>query len=159
MLFRSSTSQPFKDHGLSVAHLQGLGILLLSCSSPALEAYLLQVLISEPGCAKLIHIEVLQYCLKNLSHSTQTIGSLLLQNCSTHCLIFELWCLEPANMERLSGQMEDFLPLVNTYLLTVCREDPARLKDGELCFSLSGDADVTTSPALFIFLYSNPRRF
>ncbi|XP_062314220.1 nucleolar pre-ribosomal-associated protein 1 isoform X1 [Osmerus eperlanus] len=124
-----STYQPFKDHGLSVAHLQGLGTLLLSCSSPALEAYLLQVLISEPGCAKLMHIEVMQYCLKNPSHSTQTIGSLLLQNCSTHRLIFELWCLEPANMERLSGQMEAFLPLVNTYLLTVCREDPARPKD------------------------------
>lgn len=124
-----NTSQLFSDQVLSTAQLQGLCTLLLSCSSPTLEAYLLQVLTTEPGSAKLMHTEVLQHCLEKSSPVTGAIGSLLMQHCSTHRLSFEWWCLEPANMELLSGQTETFLPLVKTYLLTAGREDPARPKD------------------------------
>uniref|UniRef100_A0A667XJJ7 URB1 ribosome biogenesis homolog n=1 Tax=Myripristis murdjan TaxID=586833 RepID=A0A667XJJ7_9TELE len=121
-----------RDHSLSLsqAHLHGLGTLLLSCSSPALEAFLLQTLSGEPGSAKLIHADVLLHCLQRPRPATQAISALLLQNCSTHRLRFELWCLEPENMEKLSGQAEAFLPLINTYLQMASREDPARPKDG-----------------------------
>lgn len=121
-----------QDHSifLSWAHLHGLGTLLLSCSSPALEAFLLQTLSSEPGSAKLIHTDVLLYCLRSPLPHTQAISSLLLQNCSTHRLCFEMWCLESTNMEKLSNQTKTFLPLINTYLQVASREDPVRPKDG-----------------------------
>ncbi|XP_069563498.1 nucleolar pre-ribosomal-associated protein 1 [Brachyistius frenatus] len=125
---KSTSSQ---DHGtfLTQVHLHGLGTLLLSCSSPALEAFLLQTLSSEPGSAKLIHTDVLVHCLQRPLPDTLAISSLLLQNCSTHRLCFEVWCLEPANMEKISDQTEAFLSLINTYLQVASREDPARPKD------------------------------
>lgn len=131
-ILTESKANSSQDHGifLSQAHLHGLGTLLLSCSSPALEAFLLQTLSSEPGSAKLIHTDVLLHCLQRPLQDTQAISSLLLQNCSTHRLCFEVWCLEPANMEKLSDQPETFLPLINTYLHVANREDPARPKDG-----------------------------
>uniref|UniRef100_A0A673CDV0 URB1 ribosome biogenesis homolog n=1 Tax=Sphaeramia orbicularis TaxID=375764 RepID=A0A673CDV0_9TELE len=115
---------------LSQAHLHGLGMLLLSCSSPSLEAFLLQTLSSEPGSAKLIHTDVLLHCLQQPLPNSQAISSLLLQNSSTHRLYFEVWCLEPGNVEKLSQQTETFLPLINTYLQVAQRDDPARPKDG-----------------------------
>nr|XP_046245595.1 nucleolar pre-ribosomal-associated protein 1 [Scatophagus argus] len=120
-----------KDHSVSLsqAHFHGLGALLLSCSSTALEAFLLQTLSSEPGSAKLIHTDVLLHCLKCPLPNTQAIGSLLLENCSTHRLRFEMWCLEPENSEKLSDKTETFLPLINTYLQVASREDPARPPD------------------------------
>uniref|UniRef100_A0A671V9A0 URB1 ribosome biogenesis homolog n=1 Tax=Sparus aurata TaxID=8175 RepID=A0A671V9A0_SPAAU len=120
-----------QDHSifLSQSHLHGLGTLLLSCSSPVLEAFMLQTLSSQPGSAKLLHTDVLLHCLQSPLPDTQAISSLLLQNCSTHRLCFELWCLEPANMKKLSDQTEIFLPIINTYLQVASREDPARPKD------------------------------
>uniref|UniRef100_A0A673CAF6 URB1 ribosome biogenesis homolog n=1 Tax=Sphaeramia orbicularis TaxID=375764 RepID=A0A673CAF6_9TELE len=109
---------------LSQAHLHGLGMLLLSCSSPSLEAFLLQTLSSEPGSAKLIHTDVLLHCLQQPLPNSQAISSLLLQNSSTHRLYFEVWCLEPGNVEKLSQQTETFLPLINTYLQVAQRDDP-----------------------------------
>ncbi|XP_068441753.1 nucleolar pre-ribosomal-associated protein 1 isoform X2 [Clinocottus analis] len=130
-ILTESKANPSQDHALclSQAHLRGLITLLLSCSSSALEAFLLQTLSSEPGSAKLIHTDVLLHCLQWPRSDTQAISALLLQNCSTHRLCFETWCLEPANTERLSDQTETFLPLVNTYLQVAGREDPARPKD------------------------------
>ncbi|XP_028275754.1 nucleolar pre-ribosomal-associated protein 1 isoform X2 [Parambassis ranga] len=118
-------------HGtfLTQAHLHGLGTLLLSCSNPALETFLLQTLSAEPGSAKLIHTNVLLHCLQQPIADTLAISSLLLQNCSTHRLCFEVWCLEPTNMEKLSSETEAFLPLINTYLQVASREDPARPSD------------------------------
>lgn len=115
---------------LTPAHFRGLGTLLLSCSSPALEAFLLQALSSEPGSAKHIHTDVLLRCLQQPSADAQAISSLLLQNSSTHRLAFEVWCLEAANRKKLSDQTEAFLPLINAYLQVAGREDPARPKDG-----------------------------
>lgn len=131
-ILTGSKANSSQDHSifLSQSHLHGLGTLLLSCSSPALEAFLLQTLSSEPGSAKLIHTDVLLHCLECPLPDTQAISSLLLQNCSTHRLCFEVWCLEPANMEKLSEQTETFLRLINTYLQMASREDPARPKDG-----------------------------
>lgn len=130
-----------QDHSmfLSQAHLHGLGTLLLSCSSPALEAFLLQTLSAEPGSAKLIHTDVLLHCLQWPQPNTLAISSVLLQNCSTHRLCFELWCLEPANMKKLSEESETFLSLISTYLQVTRREDPARPKDGLFfCFKTPG---------------------
>lgn len=131
-ILTESNANPSRDHGifLSQAHLQGLGTLLLSCSNPVLEAYLLQTLSGEPGSAKLIHTDLLLHCLQHPLPDTLAISSLLLQNCSTHRLFFEVWCLEPANTEKLSDQAQTFLPLIRTYLQVAGREDPARPKDG-----------------------------
>lgn len=131
ILTESKANSP-QDHSmfLSQAHLHGLGTLLLSCSSPALEAFLLQTLSAEPGSAKLIHTDVLLHCLQWPLPNTLAISSLLLQNCSTHRLCFELWCLEPANMKKLSEETETFLSLISTYLQVSRREDPARPQDG-----------------------------
>uniref|UniRef100_A0A3P9JLW3 URB1 ribosome biogenesis homolog n=1 Tax=Oryzias latipes TaxID=8090 RepID=A0A3P9JLW3_ORYLA len=114
---------------LTPAHLQGLSTLLLSCSSPEPAALMLQTLSREPSFAKLMHTDVLSRCLQEPLPDFLAINSLLLQNCSSHRLCFELWCLEPANMEKLSRETEAFLPLINTYLEVASREDPARPKD------------------------------
>uniref|UniRef100_A0A1A8F3S5 URB1 ribosome biogenesis 1 homolog n=1 Tax=Nothobranchius korthausae TaxID=1143690 RepID=A0A1A8F3S5_9TELE len=98
-----------------VAHLHGLGTLLVSCSSPELEAFLLQTLSSEPGSAKLIHTDVLLRYLQQPGPDTLAISALLLQNSSSHRLCFEVWSLEPPNMENMS-KTEAFLPLINSYL-------------------------------------------
>lgn len=115
---------------LSQAHLQGLATLLLSCSSPSLENFLLQALRTQPGNAKLLHTDVLLHCLQGpVTAATQAIGVALLLNCSSHRLCFEVWCLQPQNVEKLTDQTERFLPLVNSYLQTAAREDPARPKE------------------------------
>uniref|UniRef100_A0A673WIU3 URB1 ribosome biogenesis homolog n=1 Tax=Salmo trutta TaxID=8032 RepID=A0A673WIU3_SALTR len=115
---------------LSQAHLQGLATLLLSCSSPSLETFLLQALKTQPGNAKLLHTDVLLHCLQGpVTAATQAIGVALLLNCSSHRLCFEVWCLQPQNVEKLTDQTETFLPLVNSYLQTAAREDPARPKE------------------------------
>ncbi|XP_023118676.2 nucleolar pre-ribosomal-associated protein 1 isoform X2 [Amphiprion ocellaris] len=124
-----STSSQGQGTFLTQAHFHGLGTLLLCCTSPALEAFLLHTLSREPGSAKLIHTDVLLHCLQRPLSDTLSISSLLLQNSSTHCLCFEVWCLEPANMEKLSDQTKAFLPLINTYLQLAGREDPARPQD------------------------------
>uniref|UniRef100_A0A3B3CZ91 URB1 ribosome biogenesis homolog n=1 Tax=Oryzias melastigma TaxID=30732 RepID=A0A3B3CZ91_ORYME len=90
---------------------------------------LLQTLSREPGCAKLMHTDVFSHCLREPRPDFLAISSLLLRNCSAHRLCFELWCLEPANMAKLSSETEAFLPLINTYLQVASREDPARPKD------------------------------
>ncbi|XP_035010769.2 nucleolar pre-ribosomal-associated protein 1 [Hippoglossus stenolepis] len=130
-ILTESKSNPTQDNSifLTQAHLHGLSTLLLSCSSPALEEFLHQAVSSEPGSARLIHTDVLLHCLQQPASETQAISALLLQNSSTHRLCFEVWCLEPANMEQLSDQTETFLPLISTYLQVASREDPARPKD------------------------------
>lgn len=115
---------------LSQAHLHGLGTLLLSCSSPALEELLLRTVSSEPSSAKLIHTDVLLHCLQRALPNPLAIGALLLQNCPTHRLCFETWCLEAKNLKRFSDDLERFLPLINTYLQAASREDQARPEDG-----------------------------
>ncbi|XP_041850678.1 nucleolar pre-ribosomal-associated protein 1 [Melanotaenia boesemani] len=121
----------YQNHGtfLTQSHLHGLGTLVLSCSSPELEAFLLQTLASEPGSAKLIQTDVLLHCLQKPLPDALAVSSLLLQNCSSHRLCFEMWCLEPANMDKLLKESEAFLPLINTYLQEATKEDPARPKD------------------------------
>lgn len=117
---------------LSQAHLHGLETLFLSCSSSTLEAFLLQTLSDEPGSAKLINTDVLMHCFQYPGNNTQAISSLLLQNCSTHLLCFEMWCLEPSNMEKILENTEMFLPLIIVYLQIASKEDPARPTDGSL---------------------------
>uniref|UniRef100_H3C620 URB1 ribosome biogenesis homolog n=1 Tax=Tetraodon nigroviridis TaxID=99883 RepID=H3C620_TETNG len=102
---------------LSQTHLHGLGTLFLSCSSPTLEAFVLQTLSDEPGSAKLVNKDVLLHCFRCPSHNTQAISSVLLQNCSTHLLCFEMWCLEPSNRRsfRLQGDISFYS--LNCYVM------------------------------------------
>uniref|UniRef100_A0A672FX14 URB1 ribosome biogenesis homolog n=1 Tax=Salarias fasciatus TaxID=181472 RepID=A0A672FX14_SALFA len=127
------TSSQENDTFLTQAHLHGLSTLLLSCSSPALEAFLLQTLSSEPASAQLVHTDVLLHCLRA---DGAAVSSLLLQHSSTHRLRFEEWCLKPAHMEKISQEKENFLPLINTYLQDAGRDDPARPKDEEVLKAL-----------------------
>ncbi|CAB1349349.1 unnamed protein product, partial [Coregonus sp. 'balchen'] len=118
---------------LSQAHLQGLATLLLSCSSPSLETFLLQALRTQPGNAKLLHTDVLLHCLQGPpTAAAKALGAALLHNCSTHRLRFEVWCLQPQHLEKLTDQTGAFLPLVNSYLQTAAREDPARPNEAVL---------------------------
>uniref|UniRef100_A0A3Q1I9Z9 URB1 ribosome biogenesis homolog n=1 Tax=Anabas testudineus TaxID=64144 RepID=A0A3Q1I9Z9_ANATE len=146
--YKSNSSQDDSTF-LTQSHLHGLGTLLLSCSSPALDAFMLQTLSSEPGSAKLIHSDVLLHCLQRPLPDTQAISSLLLKNSSTHRLRFEVWCLEPANMQKLSDQTETFIPLINTYLQMASREDPPLFLSLSLMicifFFLTSAEDVTAS--------------
>lgn len=125
-------ANPSQDHGtfLTKAHLSGLSTLLFSCTSPALESFMLQVLTTEPGSAKLIHTDVLLHCLQRPVADCLTIGSLLLRNSPAHRLRFELWCSEPANIKKVSEETDIFIPLINTYLQMAGRDDGARPKNG-----------------------------
>ncbi|KAJ0022339.1 hypothetical protein NQD34_009829 [Periophthalmus magnuspinnatus] len=114
---------------LPQAHLSSLGTLLLSCSSPELEAFFLQILTKEPSSAKLIHTKVLLHCLQQKRVDSLKLAGLLLQNCSRHRLCFEKWCLEPGSMEEVVKEMDMFHSLINVYLELVRKEDPARPKD------------------------------
>uniref|UniRef100_A0A8C1ACR5 URB1 ribosome biogenesis homolog n=1 Tax=Cyprinus carpio carpio TaxID=630221 RepID=A0A8C1ACR5_CYPCA len=109
-----------EDHSsciaLSQAHLRGLAALLTSSQCVQLEDFLLQVLSQEPGTAKLIQTDVLLHCIQRESPSAQAMGVLLLENCSTHVLSFELWCLETSNLTQISSQNSSFLFLLNAYL-------------------------------------------
>uniref|UniRef100_A0A8C1VHV4 URB1 ribosome biogenesis homolog n=1 Tax=Cyprinus carpio TaxID=7962 RepID=A0A8C1VHV4_CYPCA len=122
-----------EDHSsciaLSQAHLRGLAALLTSSQCVQLEDFLLQVLSQEPGTAKLIQTDVLLHCIQRESPSAQAMGVLLLENCSTHVLSFELWCLEASNLTQISSQNSSFLFLLNAYLRRATIDDPTRLKD------------------------------
>ncbi|KAB5535628.1 hypothetical protein PHYPO_G00120070 [Pangasianodon hypophthalmus] len=114
-------------HCLSRVHLHSLAALHSSCYSIQLEDVFLQVLHREPGCAKLIPTDILLHCLQ--CHSSLELAALLVQNCSTHCLTFELWCLEQTDLAHITAQNSSFLSLLSSYLQQVTTEDPCRPKD------------------------------
>ncbi|XP_047018439.2 nucleolar pre-ribosomal-associated protein 1 isoform X7 [Ictalurus punctatus] len=114
-------------HCLSQVHLHSLAALHSSCYSVQLEDIFLQVLHREPGCAKLIPTDVLLHCLQ--SSSSLELAALLVQNCSTHCLAFELWCLEQTDLAHITAENSSFLSLLSSYLQKVTTEDPCRPKD------------------------------
>ena len=117
---------------LTRAHLQGLGTLLLACSSSArLEDFLLATLSGEPGGARLVHTDVFLHCLERAaSPGPRGLCGLLLGNGPAHRLRFQLWCLEAGNMEAVAERMGDFLPVVDAYLLAAGGGDPATPTDG-----------------------------
>uniref|UniRef100_A0A671SMY5 URB1 ribosome biogenesis homolog n=1 Tax=Sinocyclocheilus anshuiensis TaxID=1608454 RepID=A0A671SMY5_9TELE len=73
--------------------------------------------------------DVLLHCIQRESPSAQALGVLLLENCSTHVLSFELWCLEASNLTQISSQNSSFLFLLNAYLRRATIDDPTRPKD------------------------------
>ncbi|KAJ8280119.1 hypothetical protein GJAV_G00050750 [Gymnothorax javanicus] len=109
----------------------------------------------------LVPAEALLHCLGRPRPSALSIAAATMRNCSTHRLQFELWCLEPSNMEQLAERLDEFLPLLEAYLTTASGDDPARPKDVQtavlralrdavlppLCCSvLSGGTDDSLSP-------------
>ncbi|KAM9439632.1 nucleolar pre-ribosomal-associated protein 1 [Clarias gariepinus] len=114
---------------LSQVHLRSLAALYSSCYSVEMEDFFLQMLRREPGCAKLIPTDIVLRCLQ--CHSSLELAALLVQNCSTHCLTFELWCLEQTDIAHITTQNTSFLFLLSSYLQRVTNEDPCRPKDIE----------------------------
>ncbi|XP_023681933.2 nucleolar pre-ribosomal-associated protein 1 isoform X1 [Paramormyrops kingsleyae] len=113
---------------LSQAHLRALAFLLASSPRGSIADLLLGALCREPQAAALLPGDLLLHCLDWGDPAGLAIGMAMLRSCAAHRLRFELWCLEPANLERLSGAMESFLPLLNTYLTAASSDDPARPK-------------------------------
>uniref|UniRef100_A0A671SMZ7 Nucleolar pre-ribosomal-associated protein 1 C-terminal domain-containing protein n=1 Tax=Sinocyclocheilus anshuiensis TaxID=1608454 RepID=A0A671SMZ7_9TELE len=72
--------------------------------------------------------DVLLHCIQRESPSAQALGVLLLENCSTHVLSFELWCLEASNLTQISSQNSSFLFLLNAYLRRATIDDPTLQK-------------------------------
>uniref|UniRef100_A0A8C1Q3T0 URB1 ribosome biogenesis homolog n=1 Tax=Cyprinus carpio TaxID=7962 RepID=A0A8C1Q3T0_CYPCA len=129
-----------EDHSsciaLSQAHLRGLAALLTSSQCVQLEDFLLQVQTlhsSPPYTHSQDATDVLLHCIQRESPSAQAMGVLLLENCSTHVLSFELWCLEASNLTQISSQNSSFLFLLNAYLRRATIDDPTRLKDSQYC--------------------------
>ncbi|XP_058274902.1 nucleolar pre-ribosomal-associated protein 1 isoform X1 [Hemibagrus wyckioides] len=115
------------NHCLTREHLHSLAALHSSCYSIQLEKFFLQVLQREPGCAKLLPTDILLHCLQ--CYSSLGLAALLVQNCSTHCLTFELWCLEQTDLAHITAQNSSFLSLLSSYLQHLTNEDPCRPKD------------------------------
>lgn len=107
-----------------------------------------QVLQREPGCAKLMPTDILHRCLQ--SRSSLELAALLVQNCSTHCLTFELWCLDQTDLAHIIAQNSSFLSLLSSYLQHVTTEDPCRPKDSK-CYQLLSHA---LTEQMFTFLNS-----
>ncbi|XP_030633813.1 nucleolar pre-ribosomal-associated protein 1 [Chanos chanos] len=113
-----SMARPSRDGTLILTHthLRGVTTLFSSCQNRSLEDFLLQVLEKEPSSAKLIPSDVLLRCVERDSPSLRTVGSLLLQNSPAHRLAFEMWCLDPDNLSRVTDNSSGFLCLLNSYL-------------------------------------------
>ncbi|KAK6296277.1 hypothetical protein J4Q44_G00339900 [Coregonus suidteri] len=113
-----------------LAHLQGLATLLLSCSSPSLETFLLQALRTQPGNAKLLHTDVLLHCLQGPSYCSHQSprGSPAAQLLYSQAPLRGVGACSRSTWRNSTDQTGAFLPLVNSYLQTAAREDPARPK-------------------------------
>ncbi|TTH23517.1 Nucleolar pre-ribosomal-associated protein 1 [Bagarius yarrelli] len=111
---------------LSQAHMRSLAALHSSCYNSQLEDICVQVLQREPVCAKLIPTDILLHCLRG---SSVELAALLVQNCSTHCLTFELWCLEQTDLLHITAQNSSFLSLLSVYLQKGTTGDPCRSTD------------------------------
>uniref|UniRef100_W5KYL7 URB1 ribosome biogenesis homolog n=1 Tax=Astyanax mexicanus TaxID=7994 RepID=W5KYL7_ASTMX len=109
---------------LSSAHLQSLAALHTSCHWVQLEDVLLQVLQRDRGSAKLVPTDVLIQCLQE--QRNPELAALLVQNCSTHCLSFELWCLEQSNLSWITAPNSSFLCLLVSYTQQALTPDPCR---------------------------------
>ncbi|XP_072525451.1 nucleolar pre-ribosomal-associated protein 1 isoform X2 [Salminus brasiliensis] len=112
---------------LSSAHLRSLAALHTSCHCAQLEDVLLQVLQRDPSNAKLVPTDVLVHCLQRLTNPE--LAALLVQNCSTHCLSFELWCLEQNDLTCIIAPNSSFLCLLTSYIQQATTLDPCRPKD------------------------------
>uniref|UniRef100_A0AAR2KM73 Nucleolar pre-ribosomal-associated protein 1 C-terminal domain-containing protein n=1 Tax=Pygocentrus nattereri TaxID=42514 RepID=A0AAR2KM73_PYGNA len=114
---------------LSSENLRSLATLYTSCHSAQLENVLLQVLQREPWNAKLVPTDVLLHCLQQCSNLD--LAALLVQNCSTHCLSFELWCLEQSDLADITAKNNSFLCLLTSYIRQAVTLDPCRPKDSQ----------------------------
>ncbi|KAI4893107.1 hypothetical protein NFI96_020631 [Prochilodus magdalenae] len=128
-VLKKSSAPPEKNltSCLSSAHLCTLAALHTSCHSAQIDDVLLQVLQREPGSAKLVPTDVLLHCLQH--RSNLDLAALLVQNCSTHCLSFELWCLEHSNLADITTLNSGFVCLLTSYIQQAATLDPCRPKD------------------------------
>ncbi|XP_036921159.1 nucleolar pre-ribosomal-associated protein 1 [Sturnira hondurensis] len=97
-------------------YLRGLGALLPTLAVDELDATFLRSLQGAPELASTVRADLLDYCLARRTQATLGTATLLVLRSWTHLLSFELWCQRPGAELRLRGGVEDFLPLVLTYL-------------------------------------------
>ncbi|XP_057694473.1 nucleolar pre-ribosomal-associated protein 1 isoform X2 [Corythoichthys intestinalis] len=130
LLAENEDSADGLDDGIipTKAHLDGLGTLLLSCSGPAPENFLLRMLSREPGSARMVDGDILERCLRCPPRDSVAVPRLLVSQCPAQRFRFETWCLKSGNVGKMAAA-DVYLPLIRAYLLAAKEEDPATPKD------------------------------
>ncbi|KAM7133116.1 nucleolar pre-ribosomal-associated protein 1 isoform 1-T1 [Molossus nigricans] len=95
---------------------KGLGALLPTLAVDELDTVFLRTLQREPELAPVVGVSLLDYCLARRTREALGIATLLVQWSWPHLLRFELWCRRPGAGLCLQEGLEDFLPLLHTYL-------------------------------------------
>ncbi|XP_061049977.1 nucleolar pre-ribosomal-associated protein 1 isoform X2 [Eubalaena glacialis] len=103
-------------------YVRGLGALLPALAVDELDAVLLQALQREPALAPAVGVALLDYCLARRTPAALGTAALLLQHSCPHVLRFERWCGRASLGLRLQEALDDFLPVVRTYLQRRTRE-------------------------------------
>ncbi|KAJ1119751.1 hypothetical protein NDU88_007936 [Pleurodeles waltl] len=118
LLTESNRRQPTKrEMVISTEHIKGLGILLSTSSSEELAKVLLYALQTEPVFTHAVSVDVLVYCLGQMTETCVSIGALLVHHSRTHLFQFELWCLKTGQVKHLRKYMDAYIPLIDVYLL------------------------------------------
>nr|XP_060626413.1 nucleolar pre-ribosomal-associated protein 1 isoform X1 [Anolis sagrei ordinatus] len=105
-----------EDQFLSREHIVGMGLLLTTAVTEELEKVFLYVIQKESVFSQAVGVNVLLFCLNRYTETSLAIAALLIQNCQTHLLQFELWCLKRGTGKLLKKNVGLFLPLVSIYL-------------------------------------------
>ncbi|KAK2490694.1 hypothetical protein MC885_003320 [Smutsia gigantea] len=97
-------------------YVRGLGALLPTLAMDKLDTVFLHALQRQPMLAPAVRVDLLDYCLARRTRAALGIAALLLRQSCTALLRVELWCMQPGRGLCLQEHLEDFLPLVHTYL-------------------------------------------
>ncbi|XP_069331102.1 nucleolar pre-ribosomal-associated protein 1 [Eulemur rufifrons] len=100
----------------SSEYVRGLGALLPALAMSELDTVLLHTLQGDPMLAPAVGVDLLDYCLAQRTQAALGIAALLLQHSCTHLLWFEQWCLQAGAGLSLQEDLDDFLPLIHSYL-------------------------------------------
>ena len=111
-------------------YVRGLGALLPTLAVDELDAVLLQALQREPALAPAVGVALLDYCLARRTPAALGTAALLLQHSCPHVLQFERWCGRASLGLCLQEALDDFLPVVRTYLQCRTREHFTRPTGG-----------------------------
>lgn len=97
-------------------YVRGLGALLPTLAMDELDTVFLHALQRQPMLVPAIRVDLLDYCLARRTQAALGIATLLLRQSCTALLRVELWFAQPGRGLCLQEHLDDFLPLVHTYL-------------------------------------------